>query len=554
MSIDLPPTLPPQLVELDFIESHAAREQPVSVAVNGFELHVTGAHYLSEVDLRELLELAETPSQAILLIASSMARRGHLLVTTYYARQRNVVFVHALHGTVDGLEGPPAVTGYFAGLEGESELKRSQYDRARVMANVRSDRTGVDYSVSIRRDDEQPDRITLQFEGSPRDDYKPWDMTLQFGSHGSRFAGRHIADVGAGYNFGTGTRLQGNYQRAFPELGGSRDIDDFQMFQFGVDHPSRWGLYGLDANYTEHTQELGPVPVTTTTCSFALGGSCVATTSETEQAFFNLDAEIWRYGLSGEQVLSSDANYRLSLFQRLEYVDSQIEASNNLGIVQDEVYTTLELGARYQRLHALGDRRLQWGVRGGVKGGLSSDSGTLGAGADTPGPAIGKRSAEFVSVNPEAMARFFWSDWSFMELRAIGQMANEQLPQQQQWVLGGINSLAAYLPGVLVGDNGFFARGTYSYRWDLGWGRLTGSVFAEHGAAWFENVRRDPDSGIDFGSSRSVTDAGIELRLEFLENYELRAVAAESLRENNVSDTTLDRNSVDVMMVLKASF
>ena len=43
-----------------------------------------------------------------------------------------------------------------------------------------------------------------------------------------------------------------------------------------------------------------------------------------------------------------------------------------------------------------------------------------------------------------------------------GQWADATLPQNQQWVLGGFGNLTAWLPAVLVGDNGMLARASVS--------------------------------------------------------------------------------------------
>ena len=556
MPIDLPPAIPPQLADLRTIERLATGSAPVAATVGDYEVRVTGDHHLDEREVLRILAAAETPSQAILMLAAATHREGYLLVTNYYTPRHNVVQVHAVRGRLTGLDGSRRIVGYFAGLEGEDRLERAQFDRARVMAKVYSERSGLDYSISYRHDEADPEAVTMVFNESLRVDYKPWQVMLQIGNQGDRFAGRYIADAGMKYNFADGTRVAAGYQRAFPELGESLDTEDFQQFQVRADRPSRWGLYGLDASYAEYTQELGPVAVAAVTCSFSLLGTCLAFTSSSTDTFFDLDAEILRVGLDGEQVLSSDVNHRFNLFQRAEYVDSRIEVNNSGEAIQDEVYTTLELGARYQSIHTLDENsRLQWGLRASAVAGLGGDSGTLGSDDSSPAVAVGKRSAEFVALKPEALIRMTWGERKTLELNLKAQFADEQLPQQQQWVLGGIDHLSAYLPGALVGDNGYFARAQYSYRWNPGWARITASAFAEYGAASFENAGRDPasDATRNFGSTTSIADAGIGLSVEFL-NLELRAVAAESFHEDNIGDAALARYEADFFAVLKATF
>ena len=62
---------------------------------------------------------------------------------------------------------------------------------------------------------------------------------------------------------------------------------------------------------------------------------------------------------------------------------------------------------------------------------------------------------------PPALLMLLYSRRAGQQLRLLACMSaqqSQQLPQQQQWVLGGIHRMAAWLPGTLIGDEGFYAR------------------------------------------------------------------------------------------------
>ena len=373
MAIDLPPAVPPTLVNASYISDYASSASAYIGKVGSFELRVTGDHHLDNAELDKIFAVAKSPDQAILLINSATNRKGHLLVNTLYSRQQTVIHVHALQANLTNVTGAEEITPYFKGLEGDPDLKRSEFDRARAMANVKSERTGVDYSVSYSVTESDPGQVAMVFEAEPLEDADRTDLSLKLSNEGSRFAGRYYADAGLRHSTMGGTDLSLDYQKAIPERGESRDGDDYDQITLGINKPFSFGLYGLRVSQAEYTQDF--------TTSFE--GTCALITlpslgcvglffvgGTTTQV---LDAEIQRIALTGEQVLSGDIDRRFSLYQELELVDSTIEdqGGNNL---QDEVYATLELGGKYQRANKLGSNKLlNYTLAASVKGGIDDD-------------------------------------------------------------------------------------------------------------------------------------------------------------------------------------
>ena len=561
MAIDFPPALPPHLTTVTEITTAAAgASAPYVGLVNGYELRVTGDHYLSEAELETIFSTAKTPSQTIFLMSSLVLRKGHLLVSMEYAPEGSVVYVHAVQAALTSVEGE-GVAQYFKGLEGDSDLTRAEFERARVMANVKSQRTGVDYSARFVVDENQPNVASLVFDATPVEDFDATDVYLQFGNQGSRYVGRYFGDVGISHNFDDGSRVGLGYQTAFTDLGESRDGEDYHRIQISADKPFSSGLYGITASHTEYTQQLGSSSGSSTTggtgaiCDLLSALGLCAPGASTPGQSYDLEADINVVSLSGEQVLASDLTYRINLFERLEYIDSQLDVSG-VGSLQDEKYGTLELGAKYFSAETMGDTKFRWSAQLSVKAGITGDSGTLGTYAEylaanpTSSSVVpAARTAEFVTILPRIAAKLPLSKETELNASVFAQYADEQLPQQQQWVLGGMKSISAYLPGVMSGDSGYFGDLSLQHKVVVAGIDVTAAVFAEYGAAWFENAAGTA------GDERSIADAGVRVSADLGWGVNLDAVVARPLADDGfVSDDELERLEADFYFVVKKVF
>ena len=556
MAIDLPPAMPPVLTALQQVSPYSSMTVPYVRKVENYEIKLTGEHHLSLLELDTIFSNAKTPSQAILLVNAATYAKGHLLVKMLYSSPVNgVIHVHAQQATVGTVQGDDMIRGHFGDLAGDVNLTRQEFSTREVLASLQSDRAGVDYKISYQTSANDTTRVDLVFNASPDEEHDSTDFIVQLGNQGSRFAGRYFFDLGFKHDFSGGTQISGGYETAISEWGESRDGEDYHQLQLKLDKPFSFGLYGVEASHTEYVRDLGVINVPATVCVIPnIGGiplPCIPTQSSVATDV-ELDASIDQFAITGNQVLSNDINHRFTLSQRLDWTDSLIDA--NIGsTVQDERYATLELGAAYHRAQKLGEKLLNWKIGAAVKGGVSGDKGTLGTDDTSAGVAIGKRTSEFVAFKPKAHINYALSKASSLNLAFSGQLSDEQLPQQQQWVLGGVDRLSAYLPGVLVGDTGYHVDVSYKHLWELGAFTLTGVVFAEYGSAQYENA-----SGMlgtaDLGSEASIADAGIRATATMGEWLEVRAVIAESISDDNIDEQTLERAEADFFVVVKAIF
>lgn len=568
MAIDFPSALPPQQATVVQIAEWAGAGNIYQGVVNGYQIRVSGDHYLSREQLDKIFKSATTPSQAIFLMSSAALRNGHMLVSMQYAPDGEVIYVHALQARVVELKGGEIST-FFTDLKDKPSLSRAEFDRARVMANVRSERTGIDYSVSYTVDENTPERVAMVFSGEPREDHDATDLVFKFGNQGSRYVGRYFGDVGLSHNFDDGSRATAMVETAFTDLGESRGGEDYYRVQLTADRPFAAGLYGVSAGHTEYSQDLGSSSTSSTTTASNSGLICdvlgvlglcsPSSTATISTQRVGLDAKINTLGISGEQVLFSDLSSRLNVFERLDYIDSQIDVGV-FGNLQDEKYATLELGGKYFSADLRGPKALRWSAQLSLKAGVTGDTGSLGtykeyraqylannAGATTaPQVVPSARTAEFISLMPRFTAKLPIAGAGDLRLNAMAQLANEQLPQQQQWVLGGMGSISAYLPGVLAGDSGYYGKLDYAQSLRVLSIDIESEVFVEYGAAWFENA-----VGED-GEARSIVDAGVRFSADLAWGVQVDAVIARAIADDGFANSsTLKSYESDFYFSLK---
>lgn len=571
MAIDFPSALPPQQATVVQIAEWAGASNIYQGVVNGYQIRVSGDHYLSREQLDKIFKSATTPSQAIFLMSSAALRNGHMLVSMQYAPDGEAIYVHALQARVVELKGGEIST-FFTDLKDKPSLSRAEFDRARVMANVRSERTGIDYSVSYTVDENTPERVAMVFSGEPREDHDATDLVFKFGNQGSRYVGRYFGDVGLSHNFDDGSRATAMVETAFTDLGESRGGEDYYRVQLTADRPFAAGLYGVSAGHTEYSQDLGSSSTSSTTTASNSGlicdvlgvlGLCTPSSTATiSTQRVGLDAKINTLGISGEQVLFSDLSSRLNVFERLDYIDSQIDVGV-FGNLQDEKYATLELGGKYFSADLRGPKALRWSAQLSLKAGVTGDTGSLGtykeyraqylannAGATTaPQVVPSARTAEFISLMPRFTAKLPIAGAGDLRLNTMAQLANEQLPQQQQWVLGGMGSISAYLPGVLAGDSGYYGKLDYAQSLRVLGIDIEPEVFVEYGSAWFENA-----AGED-GEARSIVDAGVRFNTDLAWGVQVDAVIARAIADDGFANSsTLKPYETDFYFSLKKIF
>lgn len=97
-------------------------------------------------------------------------------------------------------------------------------------------------------------------------------------------------------------------------------------------------------------------------------------------------------------------------------------------------------------------------------------------------------------------------------LDLYAQLTGDTVPEQSQWVLGGLSNIASYLLGVAVGDAGGLARLQLDYKLFGKDERYTvvPRAFVEYGYARDEHAQ----AGLP-GGTPTIADAGVELAVSY---------------------------------------
>ena len=556
MAIDLPPVLPPVLAQQDVFyekQRQAAQAPAVEGDIAGTTVKVAGDRYLGTATLQSLMQAAAVPSDFIRSLTQTYYDQGHILTRVLYYRDGPVVSVFVSEYALEEIRGDEKITRYFDGLKGDSDLTMAEFYRARELASIRSRRSGIHYQPRFTIIDN--DRAALVFESKPNAEHHSVEPFVELNNRGSRFAGRYYALAGLNKNFSSGTQVQAGFRHAFPELGGSREGAELDQVTFSVDHPFTFGLYGFQASYVDYQTTLQSQQFTAGSCALLVLGCTPATVSRVES---DADGEIAELALTGKQFLRSSPSSRLSLSQKLEYVATELMVDGQASPVLDESYQYIDLGVEYSRKDHPVESPKTLKASLNLRYGLGDDGGTLDSydefranytpGSTPPDVVPAARSGDFLMLHPDVEFKWRFTDNVVAGFHLAGQIADEQLPQQQQYVLGGMYSLSAYLPGALVGDEGYFARVDLTTRynwWGFDW---RPSVFAEYGATQFVNA----DS--DLGDRQSAADVGLRLTTDFGHGLTMDIVAARPISDDVLDEERLEAAEADFFWRFRKSF
>lgn len=557
MAIDLPPVMPPQLATPAQISAYSAvSATEVSATINGTNVRVLGNRYLSDADVKNILSSAKTPAEGIINLTKRYYQSGHLLVRIRYAREGDDVVVFVEQLTLSDIRVDADIQPYFEGLVGDTDLSISEFDRARILANLKAERGGYEYSMSYQETGNNT--VALVMTKAAVENYDSTDYILEANNKGSRFLGRYFGLAGIKHRFEDGTELSLAYQTAFTDLGESRDGENLDQFSVSVDRPFVSGLYGLDLSYVEYSRDPKIAQTQTGLCILGLLG-CGTSTSITT---VNLDAEILQAAFRGEQILFSGIDSRLSVTEKLEHIDSVVEQAGTSSKLLEETYQIVDVGVKYQKSRYKTDELPAAQLNAGLNflagfgdGGTLDNYGEYQAAFMTQNPGISvpdvvpaARTAEFLALQASARYMVRIADETLLSFSANGQFADEQLPQQQQFVLGGMNTLSAYLPGVLVGDEGYYINASLEKTFTWNEYKISPSVFAEYGASWFNNTNSE------FGDTQSIADAGVRLRIEFTDYLFTEFVAALPIYDDVANSDELNALEADFFWRVRFTF
>lgn len=492
MPLSTPPPLPPQPAALDHL---AGLQHPaLQLRVAGLQLHLAADIPIDEGVLARAVEGSTTLDEVLKGLVDAWVREGYPAARVLWARHESDVYVLVHPGRLAELRGAPPLRDYFSGLDDGSVLHDSALERRRALASAAAGRAGLDARTRFVPLDE--DRVALLIEPptpGPAQTYARGD----FNNFGNRFSSRYLVDAVLRRSFASGDELKlaGTTGLRTEPLSGDGE-GGYREGQLEWSRVTRLGVWSADGRYASFTQGI-------------VDGT--------------LDGELDTTGLSFLHTLYADARTRWNLQLRTDRTHRRTEEAGSGQRTLGEQYGSVEIDTAYVLQPDPRQQRWELQLALAARRGLGRhDTGSSPAQLD------------YALLRPSAQLHYAPDGPLAYSLEVSAQFSHDILPEQQQWVLGGPDVLAAYLPGFAVGDRGAAARFTAHWR-----GLRTGpvewrpAVFAEYGGARFNpGVEERPTGTVRLG------DAGLQLGLQAWNWLDASLSAAHPYSESGLDNAT----------------
>lgn len=507
MPLDLPP--PPEPTPRPLAKVRQGTTQQV-LHFQKYRIHVHGDLSPDIDQLARAVSQADSLSNAVRRLALAYRAQGHPVPAVHYALNGNDLFVHVSAGTVTSSAVAEPLAPYFADLPSDRPLRAADFEPARALASLHADRAGLSaqgqfadngdgYTFGITNLDQAEDRASIGFA---------------LGNPGNRFVGRHFAELDVNYGTEDGEELRVFWRQAVADLNEDGQLaEDYAEQHFAYSHVTPAGIFGAGAKYVRFDQVI----------------------ADTE-----FDASLFQGELYWTQILMADFKQRLSTQLKIDRTLKETELSADGTDLQREPYDSAEALAGYSRGgHWLGQRRFDTELGLIVRHGINEFSSPRTA-ADL----------DYLLYRPSLRLGTQLSGAWDVRWQSSAQITDNRVPEQQQWVLGGMGNLHAWLPGVAVGDSGWLSRIEVTRQaWASGDWRIAPKAFVEAGIS----QREKPQTGQS--SERSeLADAGLSFHLHYQDWAELQLAVARPLSERGVDPAVLDQTEADFFFRLSLRY
>lgn len=496
MPLDLPPPPEPSPRPLMDIRQGAATHV---VHFQRYRIHIYGDLKIPVDTLSRAVSQADTVSNAVRRIGLAFRAQHEPLPSVHYALVGQDLYVHVTAGRVSGTAVPEPLTAYFDDLPNDRPLRDSDLEPARALASVHADRAGLHaasqfgeaddgYTLGVQFLEEAEDRARVQFA---------------LGNPGNRFVGRHFAEFDITKGTEEGDELRVFWRQAVKDLNeAGRPGRDYAEQHGAWSRVTPWGIFGAGGRYVRFDQRFSGV---------------------------EFDASLFQGELTWSTIAYADFKQRLSVQLKIDRTLKETELSTDGTDIQREPYDSVEGVAAWARSgYWLSQQRFDLETGLSVRHGVNDFS--------TP---VTQAELDYLLYRPNLrLASTVSGQWR-LQWQASGQITDNRLPEQQQWVLGGVGNLHAWLPGVAVGDSGWLSRlELRSPDWTSGDGRLRLRAFAEAGSSRLEN-RNTTNPTIQ------LADAGLALEWHYQDWAELHLAAAAPLSDSGIDTATLNELEAD---------
>jgi hemolysin activation/secretion protein len=519
MLITFMPPPPPSPFVVEFVRPNYGSE-PTTVESHGFRYVVTGNTLLPAAQLLRVLKHATTPKEALGNLLKAYRDSGYLLVAVTGNVHGTQVAVSVFQGMLTEVKTPEGLGPFFTGLKEDDTLQKSDLELDQILAGAYASRSGQNAHLNVAPAP-NPGAAALTVSETPVPNYFPVSGNLLFGNIGSRYSSDYIAGGNIAANLTHGVQVTGNFQEGLPGLSAESFGSNYYQGGVGASAVTPYGIYGASIGWTHY--RLGDL-------TYPL----------------NPDGNIFTLQFNGTQLLYADTATRVSTTEAFNHVQNKETGYYQYYTLLNQKYDYVSLGGSLN--HALTTSGLPGNINVSAtfNQGISGVSGTLADGIP------GVPTSHFSYATAGVTYRQSLPSGLNAILTGQAQLSADTLPQEQQWVLGGLGNLSAWDPSAALGDSGYAARfeldaPTFS-RFETS-GVL--GAFLETGGATY----RTPAPGTS--PWQTLSDVGVSLKLQFPYQLSATVVAAVPIQRAGYGGTEvagLDNNRVNAFFVVQKGF
>jgi len=510
MSVELPPPATPQQGTVEQLQTQAGGG--ITVAFQSYQLHVSAENILDEATVQNAVGLADNLSNAVRNIGAAAYLAGYPASQVTYALSGQDLYVLVVPGKISGIRASEALKPYLEGLETADPMRDSDLEKHRTLASMAADRAGINVFPVFEPDGNGGQVLDFEKNNQASD---PTTIRVEFGNPGNRYASRYFGDLEIKTASVWGDEFRVFAREGIQHLDAGDKPGDYHEQNLGWNRVTPWGVFGINGRNINYNY----------TAPAAGGGS------------LDLNGRIWVGEALWLYPLYSNFNNRWTVQVKADRTskEGRIDALNGVpaATYQRELYTSAELSTSYgSNFRFIGHT---WNLTAGVV--ARKGFGDNGSNFDLNAlPIHGDQG--YLLFRPAATIKFFWNNSIATGLEASGQFSSDSLPEQQQWVLGGVGSLTSALPGVVVGDKGYLGRLYTEVSLPITDSlSLKPRIFAERGSATYANPN---SSSGQVDGAQTLTDAGAELGIKFGQFVDASLAYAKSFNDKNISEATKD--------------
>jgi hemolysin activation/secretion protein len=490
-----PPAVPRAVIALKL---PAWAEAPLHAHSHGYHYVVTGNTLLRAARIRAALVRASGPVEAARAVQALYRSSGHVMVGLRVRIEGHRVRIAVVEGRITGVYASrPGLAAFYRGVTFDPKVTNDQLLRRNIMADAYASASGLDFRPNLRPA-AQPGGSSLVLRATPRSGFEPLTGSIVAGNYGNRYVGGVVLGENVQIQPGRGTTFALNYTHGLPEwMNASRGSRyDGAGASFAVATP--YGNYTLAWARASYRVGVVAAPL------YPAGST-----------------ETWT--LSGEDLVAASPGARFGVTGSLAHVRVESSVYGGAFVLTDQDYNDTSLGFDYASNARLFGRPGGFSATASATLGLAAPRGSLVI--NQPGaPASRFRYVDLGANWNQPLA----AGWA-LALSTSAQWSWNSLPQNQQWVLGGLGSLSAWSPGILVGDRGILDRAVLqSPPRRAGDWSVSGQAFVEQGAVNSHFVASGTPGWV------GLADAGVGVNLQW-RRTQLELVAANRIDAHNPS-------------------